>query len=68
MGGMVAPSLLAGLIGRDVVHKWFYVPVVYAVYCVVAMVALLFIRETRDLSLEELDHQEDSRPVEKVNS
>ena len=32
MGGMVAPSLLAGLIGRDVVHKWFYVPVVYAVY------------------------------------
>jgi hypothetical protein len=32
------------------------------------MVALLFIRETRDLSLEELDHQEDSRPVEKVNS
>jgi MFS family permease len=68
MGGMVAPSLLAGLIGRDVVHKWFYVPVVYAVYCVVAMVALLFIRETRDLSLEELDHQEDSRPAAKVNS
>jgi len=68
MGGMIAPSLLAGLIGRDVVHKWFYVPVVYAVYCVVAMVALLFIRETRDLSLEELDHQEDARPAQKVNA
>jgi MFS family permease len=68
MGGMIAPSLLAGLIGRDVIHKWFYVPVVYAVYCVVAMVALLFIRETRDLSLEELDHQEDSRPEQKVHA
>jgi MFS family permease len=66
MGGMVAPSVLAGLIGQDVLHKWFYVPVVYSVYCVVAMVALLFIRETRDLSLEELD-QEASRPIEKVS-
>jgi MFS family permease len=66
MGGMIAPSLLAGLIGRDVIHKWYYVPIVYVVYCVVAMVALLFIRETRDLSLEELDHQESSSPVEKV--
>jgi len=35
---------------------------------VVAMVALLFIRETRDMSLEELDHQEDSRPAQKVNA
>jgi hypothetical protein len=26
------------------------------------MVALLFIRETRDLSLEELDHQEELAP------
>jgi hypothetical protein len=31
-------------------------------------VALLFIRETRDLSLEELDHQEDSRPEQKVHA
>ncbi len=66
MGGMVAPSVLAGLIGRDVIHKWFYVPVVYTIYCVVAMLALLFIRETRDLSLEELDH-EASPPIEKVS-
>jgi len=66
MGGMVAPSVLAGLIGQDVIHKWFYVPVVYTIYCVVAMLALLFIRETRDLSLEELD-QEASHPIEKVS-
>ncbi len=54
-GGMIAPSLLAGLIGRDVAHKWYYVPIVYTVYCAIAMLALLFIRETRDVKLEELD-------------
>jgi MFS transporter, MHS family, shikimate and dehydroshikimate transport protein len=58
LGGMIAPSLLAGLIGQDVLHKWYYVPVVYAIYCVVAMLALLFIRETRDLNLEDLDQGE----------
>ncbi len=58
LGGMIAPSLLAGLIGRDVAHKWYYVPIVYVVYCVVAMLALLFIRETRDVNLEALDHGE----------
>jgi MFS transporter, MHS family, shikimate and dehydroshikimate transport protein len=55
LGGMMAPSLLAGVIGQDVLHKWFYVPLVYAVYCAAAMLALLFIRETRDVSLEDLD-------------
>ncbi|HZR29017.1 MAG TPA: MFS transporter [Terriglobales bacterium] len=63
LGGMVAPSILAGLIGNDVLHKWFYLPIVYFAYCVVAMLALLFIGETRDLSLEELD-QEPSLAVE----
>jgi MFS family permease len=58
LGGMIAPSLLAGLIGQDVLHKWYYVPVVYAIYCVVAMLALLFVRETRDLNLEDLDRGE----------
>jgi MFS family permease len=55
LGGMIAPSLLAGLIGQDVLHKWYYVPIVYAIYCVVAMLALLFILETRDLNLDDLD-------------
>jgi MHS family shikimate/dehydroshikimate transporter-like MFS transporter len=55
LGGMIAPSLLAKLIGADVLHKWYYVPIVYGVYCAAAMFALLFIRETRDVRLEDLD-------------
>jgi hypothetical protein len=43
------------LIGRDVTHKWYYVPIIYAVYCAVAMFALAFIRETRDIDFEALD-------------
>jgi MFS family permease len=57
-GGMIAPSVLAGLIGRDVFHKWHYVPACYVLYCIVAMLALFFIRETRDVNLEYLDHAE----------
>ena len=52
---MTAPPLLADLIGQDVLHKWYYVPVIYAVYCGAAMLGLLFLRETRDLRLEDLD-------------
>lgn len=55
LGGMIAPPILAGLIGQDVKHKWYFVPVVYGIYCVSAMVALLFIRETRDVNLEAMD-------------
>ena len=56
-GGMIAPPVLAGLIGKDVAHKWHFVPIVYAVYCVVAMLALLFVRETRDINMEEMDRE-----------
>lgn len=55
LGGMIAPSLLAGFIGQDVFHNGYLVPVVYAVYCAVAMVALVPIRETKDLKLADLD-------------
>ncbi len=61
LGAMIAPTLLAGLIGDDVVHKWYYLPIVYAVYCVVAMLSLLFIRETRDVRLEDLDQRQPQR-------
>ena len=54
---MIAPSLLAGLIGQDVAAKWYFVPIVYGSYCVIALVALLFIRETRDISLQQLDKE-----------
>lgn len=62
LGGMIAPSLLAGLIGDDVAHKWFYVPLVYVIYCAAALVALVFIRETRDLALDELDAKDVPEP------
>jgi MFS transporter, MHS family, shikimate and dehydroshikimate transport protein len=58
LGGMLAPSILAALIGQDVFHKWYYVPIIYAFYCVVAMLALLFVRETRDVKLQDLDRLE----------
>jgi len=55
LGGMIAPSLLAGFIGQDVFRRWYYVPSLYAFYCTAAMVALYFMRETRDMSLQDLD-------------
>jgi MFS transporter, MHS family, shikimate and dehydroshikimate transport protein len=64
LGGMIAPSLLAGLVGNDIFHKWYYVPIVYGFYCAVAMLALRFIRETRDLKLEDLNQADPAlRPV-----
>jgi MFS transporter, MHS family, shikimate and dehydroshikimate transport protein len=57
-GGMLAPSVLAGLVGVDVFNKWRYVPICYVFYCFVAMLALLFIQETRDVSLQDLDQAE----------
>ena len=63
VGGMIAPSLLAGLIGRDVGTNWYYVPIVYAIYCLVAMTALIFIRETREVDIESLDLLQPDTPV-----
>lgn len=57
LGGMLAPSILAGLIGEDVLGRWYYIPIIYGMYCLVALVALIFIRETKDVPLEELDRQ-----------
>jgi len=52
---MIAPPLPARLIGQDVVHHWHYLPAIYAIYGIAAMFALLFIRETRNIQLEDLD-------------
>ncbi|MCE4226113.1 MHS family MFS transporter [Methylobacterium sp. C25] len=62
-GGMCAPPLLAGLIGENVAEKWFYVPVVYGLYALVAFVALYFIPESRDLALDDLDAARASEPT-----
>lgn len=55
IGGMFTPALLSDLIGKDVVHKFYYVPMMYAVYFVVAAIAIVLMRETRDVDLEQLD-------------
>ena len=55
---MIAPPLLARLIGQDIAHHWHYLRLAYAVYGAAAMLALLFIRETRDIRLEDLDTSE----------
>jgi MFS family permease len=58
LGGTIAPLLLVGLVGHDIHANWYYIPIVYACYGAAAMLALLFIRETRGLRLEDLDHAE----------
>lgn len=55
LGGMTAPPLLAGLIGQDVFRRWYFVPILYALYGVAAILALYCMRETRDVSLYDLD-------------
>jgi hypothetical protein len=57
---MIAPPLLASLIGQDVAHHRHYLPLTYAVYGAAAMLALLFIRETGDVRWEDLDTSESS--------
>jgi len=56
LAGMIAPPLLARLVGQDVVHHWHYLPAIYAIYGMAAMFALFFIRETRNIRLEDLDN------------
>jgi MFS transporter, MHS family, shikimate and dehydroshikimate transport protein len=54
MGGMTAPPLLAMLIGEDI-QRWGFLPLIYVIYGVAAMIALRWIPETYRLSLEDLD-------------
>lgn len=60
LGGMLAPSILAGMIGKDAIGNWYYIPAIYVIYAVVAIVALMFVRETRDVNLDVLDKVEAS--------
>jgi hypothetical protein len=52
---MTAPPLLAGLIGQDVFRRWYFVPILYALYGVAAILALYHMRETHDPNLHDLD-------------
>mgnify|MGYP001626413690 CR=1 FL=1 len=58
IGGMFTPSILTSLVGKAVTERWFYVPMFYLIYFIIAAIALLLLRETKDLSLAELDQQE----------
>ncbi len=58
IGGMFTPSILTALIGKDVLTKWFYVPLFYFIYFVIAAVALIFLKETKDVKLADLDQKE----------
>jgi len=60
---MIAPSLFGSLIGQDVFQRLVLRSLVYAFYCAVAMLALLFIRETRDVNLRDLDQREAAHPI-----
>jgi MFS family permease len=66
LGGMLAPSIPAWLIGSDILHKRYYLPAVYGIYCAAAMLSLFFIRETRDLTMHDLDLE--ARPVSDVRA
>jgi hypothetical protein len=54
-GGMIAPPVLTALVRTDAAQNWFYVPIVYMIYGTIAILALLFLRETPHVILEELD-------------
>mgnify|MGYP001772511345 CR=1 FL=1 len=58
IGGMFTPSILTSLIGKDVLTKWFYVPLFYFIYFVIAAIALALLKETKDIKLAELDQKE----------
>jgi len=53
LGGGIAPPLLAGLIGTDVAGNWYFIPVVYGIYAVIAVAALSLTPETRHRRLDE---------------
>ena len=43
--------------GISVPHRWYNIPIVYGLYCVAAALSLLLIRETRDLTMVDLDRE-----------
>jgi MFS family permease len=61
LGGGIAPPLLAGLIGQDVAGNWFYIPVVYGIYAVIAVAALALTPETRNRRLDEFAEAQDGQ-------
>ena len=61
IGGMFTPALLTALIGKEVMTKWFYVPLFYFIYFIIAAIALALLRETKDIALTKLDEEDLSK-------
>ena len=57
IGGMFTPALLSELIGKDVVTKFYYIPLFYFIYFIVAVIAILKMKETKDIDLDAIDTQ-----------
>jgi len=57
IGAMFTPSILTALIGKAVTTKWFYVPIFYLIYFVIAAIGLALLRETKGMPLESLDKE-----------
>ncbi|MGC8543405.1 MAG: MFS transporter [Vulcanisaeta sp.] len=61
IGGMFTPSILTALIGKEVMTKWFYVPLFYFIYFIIATIALVLLRETKGIALAKLDEEDLSK-------
>ena len=61
IGGMFTPSILTALIGKEVMTKWFYVPLFYFIYFIIAAIALALLRETKGIALAKLDEEDLSK-------
>ena len=61
IGGMFTPALLTALIGKEVMTKWFYVPLFYFIYFIIAAIALALLRETKGIALAKLDEEDLSK-------
>jgi MHS family shikimate/dehydroshikimate transporter-like MFS transporter len=59
IGGMFTPSILAYLIGSNVSSNYFYIPLLYLIYGLIAIISVSLLRETKGLKLEELDKEEE---------
>jgi len=58
IGGMFTPTILTSLIGKAVLTKWFYVPLFYFIYFIIAAIALMLLKETKNVRLADLDQKE----------
>ncbi len=57
IGGAFTPAILESLIRNQVERALYIIPGFYAIYAVIAIIAALLLRETKDINLEMLDKE-----------